>query len=66
MEEIQVYNAVVVAYNVVTLRDAMEQFVTLESPRFQLRMDAREAEIAKSDMATYDEFFVKAVRSENG
>lgn len=35
----------VVAYNVVTLRDAMAKFTTLESERFQLRMATREAEI---------------------
>lgn len=35
----------VVAYNVVTLRDAMAKFTTLETDHFHLRMDAREARI---------------------
>lgn len=35
----------VVAYNAVTLRDEMVKFTTLETDRFVLRMDAREARI---------------------
>ncbi len=35
----------VVAYNAVTLRDAMRNFATIETDRFILRMDARESRI---------------------
>ena len=35
----------VVAYNAVTLRDEMEKFTTIETDRFIIRMDSREARI---------------------